>query len=150
MKQILTKQTIKQALESKLSRYFGVNPEDANKEQIYKATILSVKDILTQKRSTFKHKVRDQQAKKVYYLCMEFLLGRSLKNNLRNLGIADEYTDVLKNFGFDIEEIYEMEPNPGLGNGGLGRLAACFMDSLTSLDYPADGFSIWSFQAEDN
>lgn len=142
MNQILTKQTIKQALESKLSRYFGVNPEDANKEQVYKATILSVKDILTQKRSNFKHKVRDEHAKKVYYLCMEFLLGRSLKNNLRNLGIADEYTEILKEFGFDIEEIYEMEPNPGLGNGGLGRLAACFMDSLTSLNYPADGFSI--------
>ena len=142
MNQILTKQTIKQALESKLSRYFGVNPEDANKEQVYKATILSVKDILTQKRSNFKHKVRDEHAKKVYYLCMEFLLGRSLKNNLLKLGIADEYTEILKEFGFDIEEIYEMEPNPGLGNGGLGRLAACFMDSLTSLNYPADGFSI--------
>ena len=68
MNQIMTKQTIKQALESKLSRYFGVIPEDANKEQIYKATILSVKDILTQKRSNFKHKVRDEHAKKVYYL----------------------------------------------------------------------------------
>ena len=66
MKQILTKQTMKQALESKLSRYFGVTADEANKEQIYKATILSVRDILTQKRSTFKHKVRDEKAKKVY------------------------------------------------------------------------------------
>ncbi len=142
MNKKLTKEDIKSALEIKLSRYFGVNPEDANKEQIYKATILTVKDILTQKRSHFKHKVRDEHAKKVYYLCMEFLIGRSLKNNLRNLGIADEYTEILSDIGFDINEIYEMEPNPGLGNGGLGRLAACFMDSLTSLNYPADGFSI--------
>ena len=142
MNERFTKETVKEALELKLSRYFGVNAEDANKEQIYKATILTVKDILTQKRSAFRHKVKKAQAKKIYYLCIEFLIGRSLKNNLRNLGIADEYASVLNDFGFDINEIYEMEPNPGLGNGGLGRLAACFMDSLTSLNYPGDGFSI--------
>lgn len=142
MNQVFTKETVKDALSLKLSRYFGVNPEDANKEQIYKATILTVKDILTQKRSSFKHKVKKEKAKKIYYLCMEFLIGRSLKNNLRNLGIADYYAEVLKDYGFDIDEIYEMEPDPGLGNGGLGRLAACFMDSLTSLNYPGDGFSI--------
>ena len=142
MNEKFTKESVKEALEIKLSRYFGVNPEDANKEQIYKATILTVKDILTQKRSSFKHKVKKAKAKKIYYLCMEFLIGRSLKNNLRNLGIADEYEEVLKSFGYDISEIYEMEPDPGLGNGGLGRLAACFMDSLTSLNYPGDGFSI--------
>ena len=142
MNKNFSKEAVKEALELKLSRYFGVNAEDANQEQIYKATILTVKDILTQKRSSFKHKVKKEKAKKVYYLCMEFLIGRSLKNNLRNLGLAEYYTEVLKEYGFDIEEIYEMEPNPGLGNGGLGRLAACFMDSLTSLNYPADGFSI--------
>lgn len=142
MKEQFTKSSVREALTSKLSRYFGVNPEDANKEQIYKATVLTVKDILTQKRSSFKHQVKRAQAKKVYYLCMEFLIGRSLKNNLRNLGIADQYKKVLAEFGVDIDEIYEMEPDPGLGNGGLGRLAACFMDSLTSLDYPAEGFSI--------
>ena len=142
MNEKFTKESVKEALEVKLSRYFGVNPEDANKEQIYKATILTVKDILTQKRSAFKHKVKKAKAKKIYYLCMEFLIGRSLKNNLRNLGIASEYEEVLKSFGCDINEIYEMEPDPGLGNGGLGRLAACFMDSLTSLNYPGDGFSI--------
>ncbi|MGM9645718.1 MAG: glycogen/starch/alpha-glucan phosphorylase [Eubacteriales bacterium] len=142
MKEQFTKSSVREALTSKLSRYFGVTPEDANKEQIYKATVLTVKDILTAKRSSFKHQVKRAQAKKVYYLCMEFLIGRSLKNNLRNLGIADQYKKVLAEFGFDIDEIYEMEPDPGLGNGGLGRLAACFMDSLTSLDYPAEGFSI--------
>ena len=123
MNKNFSKEAVKEALELKLSRYFGVNAEDANQEQIYKATILTVKDILTQKRSSFKHKVKKEKAKKVYYLCMEFLIGRSLKNNLRNLGLAEYYTEVLKEYGFDIEEIYEMEPNPGLGNGGLGRLA---------------------------
>ena len=73
---------------------------------------------------------------------MEFLIGRSLRNNLRNLGVVDEYTVVLKNMGYNIDDIYEMERDPGLGNGGLGRLAACFMDSLTTLDYPATGFSL--------
>ena len=96
MNQVFSKETVKEALELKLSRYFGVNAEDANKEQIYKATILTVKDILTQKRSCFKRQVKKAQAKKVYYLCMEFLIGRSLKNNLRNLGIADYYDEVLK------------------------------------------------------
>ena len=142
MNQVFSKESVKEALELKLSRYFGVNAEDANKEQLYKATILTVKDILTQKRSSFRRQVKKAQAKKVYYLCMEFLIGRSLKNNLRNLGIVDYYSEVIKDYGFDIDEIYEMEPDPGLGNGGLGRLAACFMDSLTSLNYPADGFSI--------
>ena len=142
MNQVFTKESVKEALDLKLSRYFGVNAEDANKEQVYKATILTVKDILTQKRSSFKRQVKKAQGKKIYYLCMEFLIGPSLKNNLRNLGIADYYGEVLKEYGFDINEIYDMEPNPGLGNGGLGRLAACFMDSLTSLNYPGDGFSI--------
>ena len=142
MSEMLTTEAVKTALVSKLSRYFGVNPEDANKEQIYKATILTVKDLLTQKRSSFKHKVKKSKGKKIYYLCMEFLIGPSLKNNLRNLGLAQQYETVLKEFGFNLDEIYSMEPDPGLGNGGLGRLAACFMDSLTSLNYPADGFSI--------
>ena len=140
--QKLTKESVRVALESKLSRYFGVKPEEATEEQIYKATVLTVKDILTQKRSAFKQKTKQQKAKRIYYLCMEFLIGRSLKNNLRNLGLAEQYEQVLADYGFNIDDIYEREPNPGLGNGGLGRLASCFMDSLTSLNYPAVGFSI--------
>ena len=137
-----TKSQIKDALTAKLARYFGTAPEDATKEQIYKSVVLSVKDILTEKRSDFKSDTKKQRGKKVYYLCMEFLIGRSLKNNLRNLGIADIYGEVLTEFGFELEDIYSLEPDPGLGNGGLGRLAACFMDGLTTLDYPATGFSI--------
>ncbi|MBQ2712304.1 MAG: glycogen/starch/alpha-glucan phosphorylase, partial [Clostridia bacterium] len=77
-----------------------------------------------------------------YYLCMEFLLGRSLKNNLFNLKLDEAYKNALEEYGVTLEELYEMEPDAGLGNGGLGRLAACFMDSLASQDYPAMGFSI--------
>ncbi len=133
---------IRALIESKLSRYFGISPEEATKEQVYKATILTVRDMLTSKRSTFRQTVKKEKKKRVYYLCMEFLIGPSLKNNICNLELADEYTKALKAMGFDIEELYAMERNPGLGNGGLGRLAACFMDSLTTLDYPATGFSL--------
>ncbi len=133
---------IAEALKSKLARYFGVKPEEADAEQMYKATLMSVKDILTEKRQVFHEKAKKQRPKKVYYLCMEFLIGRSLKNNLMNLGLADSYRAVLKTMGYDLDEIYEMEPDPGLGNGGLGRLAACFMDALTTQNYHATGFSI--------
>ncbi len=137
-----TELDIKDILESKISRYFGVRPEEATKTQVYKAVILTVKDMLTEKRSAFRRLVKRDKAKRVYYMCMEFLIGPSLKNNLRNLGIEDAYAKAVKALGCDINELYEAEPNPGLGNGGLGRLAACFMDSLTTLDYPATGFSL--------
>lgn len=133
---------IRENIESKLTSYFGVVPEEATEEQILKATILSTRDTLTKKRSEFHDKVKKQHPKRVYYLCMEFLVGPQLRNNLMNLGVADEYRAALKEMGFDLDRIYELEPDPGLGNGGLGRLAACFMDSLTSMDYPATGFSI--------
>ncbi len=137
-----TKASVRDAVCAKLARYFGTTPEEATEEQIYKSVVLSVKDLLTQKRTEFKGDTKKQRGKKVYYLCMEFLIGRSLKNNLRNLGIADIYGEVLSEMGFSLDEIYSLEPDPGLGNGGLGRLAACYMDALTTLDYPATGFSI--------
>ena len=142
MNKEFTKAQIKDAIVAKLARYYGVTPEEASSEQVYKSVVLSVKDILTEKRSDFKLDTKKQRGKKIYYLCMEFLIGRSLKNNLRNLGIADMYGEVLSELGFELEDVYSLEPDPGLGNGGLGRLAACFMDGLTTLDYPATGFSI--------
>lgn len=126
----------------KLSRHFGASFEEATKEQIYKATAITVKDILLAKKREFKQATNKSGGKRVYYLCMEFLVGRSLKNNLYNLGLTDVYSEILKKHGYDLNELYEMEPDAGLGNGGLGRLAACFMDSLASLNYPATGFSI--------
>jgi len=138
----ITKDIIKENIEAKLARYFGVKAADATEQQIYQATVMSVKDILTEKRSEYHETVKQQRPKKVYYLCMEFLVGRLLKNNLMNLGLSEDYRSVLADMGFDLEQIYAMEPDPGLGNGGLGRLAACFMDSLTSLNYAATGFSL--------
>ena len=127
----------------KLSRYFGVSPSEATKNQIYKAVVMCVRDILLEKRSAFNKKYREKNGKRVYYLCMEFLLGQSLKNNAYNLGLTGVFDSALKStFNTSLEELYELEPDAGLGNGGLGRLAACFMDALASGNYPAMGYSI--------
>ncbi len=133
---------IREDLTIKLSRYFGCTPAEATTEQMYKATAMTIRDILTEKRGEFKKQVNRQGSKRVYYMCMEFLLGRSLKTNLCNLGLDKEYGKALGELGFALDDLYTCEPDAGLGNGGLGRLAACFMDSLSSLDYPATGFSI--------
>lgn len=130
------------AIQSKLSRYFSVSIEEANKEQMYKATVLTVRDILANKRKLFNAKTKAAGSKKIYYMCMEFLMGPSLRTNLCNLEMEKDYAAVLKEYGYVLDDIYEMEPDPGLGNGGLGRLAACFMDSLSTLSYPARGYSI--------
>lgn len=137
-----SKKSVKYSIEEKLSSYFGVTPLDATIDQIYKAVSMTILDILLEKKKQFNRKVKAAKAKRIYYLCMEFLVGRSLKTNLYNLGLADEYEKVLQEYGIDLNEVYEQEPDAGLGNGGLGRLAACYMDSLASLDYPATGFSI--------
>ena len=136
------KNEVKENIEAKLARYFGCTAKDASIDQMYKAVAMTIKDILTQKRGDFKQEVNKVGAKRVYYMSMEFLLGRSLKTNLCNLGLSEEYKKVLDEMGFSLEDLFECEPDAGLGNGGLGRLAACFMDSLSSLDYPATGFSI--------
>ena len=142
MNKNLNSTQIKENIEVKLSRYFGCTPAEASREQMYKAVSITVRDILTEKRGAFKKEVNKQGAKRVYYMCMEFLLGRSLKTNLHNLGLVDEYEKALGSFGIELDSLYDCEPDAGLGNGGLGRLAACFMDSLSSLDYPATGFSL--------
>ena len=133
---------VRAGIEEKLSRHFGCTPAEASRDQMYKATAMTVKEILTEKRGQFKKKVNRTESKRVYYMCMEFLLGRSLKTNLCNLGLQESYREALEAMGHDLTDLYECEPDAGLGNGGLGRLAACFMDSLSSLDYPATGFSI--------
>ena len=138
----ITPKEMKDALTGKLSRYFGVSLKEATQEQLYKAAVMTVRDILLEKRNAYHYKMKAKRAKRVYYLCMEFLLGRSLKNNVYNLGIKDQLEKALKGTGTTLEDLYELEPDAGLGNGGLGRLAACFMDALASQDYPAMGYSI--------
>lgn len=85
---------------------------------------------------------RDVDAKRVYYLSMEFLMGRSLLNALNNLGVVDQYTEALREMGYQLEDLIQKERDAALGNGGLGRLAACFLDSMATLSLPAWGYGI--------
>ncbi len=138
----MDKKTALQLLDTTCAKQFGCALSEATKQQVYKALCIIVKDILVEKNNEFTTKTKKDGDKQVYYMSMEFLVGTSLHNNLYNLKIEDKFKAVLKDAGIDIEEIYEMEPDAGLGNGGLGRLASCYMDSLSSLGIPATGYSI--------
>ena len=131
---------INRLIDEEIIRYWNTEPEKANINQIYRAFSIVIRDLLLKKRNKFKR--MQNEHKQVYYICMEFLIGKSLRNNLFNLGIEDEAKEALKKYNITPEELYSIERDPGLGNGGLGRLAACFMDSLATQDYAAVGFSI--------
>ena len=139
---MLSVKEITTLIESKLRHNFGVSPESASDELFYKAAVLSVLDIMRERNTAFREETNKKEAKRVYYLSMEFLMGRSLKNNLFNLGLDKTFEKALSKFGVKIDNLYELEPDAGLGNGGLGRLAACFLDGLTSSSYPAMGYCI--------
>lgn len=142
MKKTLTPSEARDMIVSKLSHNFGVIPTEATDEHYYKAIALILRDMMSHEYATFTNAAESQNKKTVYYLCMEFLMGRSLKNTLYNLGLTDVMTKALQGLNIKIENIYEQEPDAGLGNGGLGRLAACFLDGLATQDYPAMGYSL--------
>lgn len=133
---------IKDAIINKLHKEFGKSIEDAPLELVYKACALAVRDILLDKMVETDLRDKEGKNKRLYYLSMEFLIGRSLVNNALNLMHTDMFKRVLTDLGIKADEMLEEEPEPGLGNGGLGRLAACFMDSLTTLNLPAVGCGI--------
>lgn len=133
---------IQESVRNMLELVFGVSLENATNEQCYKAVALCVRDLMEKRRSEYIAASEKTQTKQIYYLCMEFLLGRSLKNSLFNLGIEEDYRTALEGMGLKLNALYAEEPDAGLGNGGLGRLAACFMDSLATLGYPATGYSL--------
>lgn len=137
-----TSRYLKEQIEKKLSHNFGVSPDVASDELFYKASVLVLLDIMRERRTAFKKNVANEQAKTVYYLSMEFLMGRSLKNNLYNLDLTDKMSKALKNFNVDLDKLYELEPDAGLGNGGLGRLAACFLDGLSTGGFSAMGYCL--------
>ncbi len=130
------------AIERKLSHNFGVTPEQASDEIFYKACVLVLLDIMSERKQSFRREVDKQEAKTVYYLSMEFLMGRSLKNNLYNLDLTETMAKALKKYKVNLDKLYDFEPDAGLGNGGLGRLAACFLDGLSSGSYSAMGYCI--------
>ena len=138
----ITKQELKERIEAKLITRGICDPSTASDEQIYQSTVLALKDIMLDYRNDFKKRIKKVDGKKICYLCMEFLVGRALKNDAMNLGLYSELCEVLADFGTTFDKVYACEVDPGLGNGGLGRLAACFMDSLTAQDYAANGYSL--------
>lgn len=137
-----TTSKIKELIAEKLDKYFATPPKGATPVQMYKAVALVLRDMLLLQKQRFNREAYKQGSKRVYYLCMEFLLGRSLKNNLYNLDLTRQFSDAVKSFGVELNDLYELEADAGLGNGGLGRLAACFFDALAANNYPAMGFSI--------
>ena len=141
-KEKITKQELRERIEAKLITRGVFDPSSATEEQLYNATVLVLKEIMIDYRNDFKKRIKAVNGKKVCYLCMEFLVGRALRNDAVNLGVYDELCSILTDFGSSFEKVFACEVDPGLGNGGLGRLAACFMDSLTALDYAANGYSL--------
>ena len=129
-------------LNERCIRHYGCDITEAAILQIYKTVCIVVRDLLIKKRKKYADQVKAEQAKQVYYMSMEFLVGTSLRNNLYNLGIEDSFEQALKELNRDLHELYQIEPDAGLGNGGLGRLASCYLDSLTTKSIPTTGFSI--------
>ncbi len=136
------KESIKASIIGKLQRYNGLTIQEASQQQIYKAVATTVRDQIMQKYSISREAYRKARSKRLYYLSMEFLMGRSMYCNMLNLVSTDVYRQALNELGIDIDTVLKEEPEPGLGNGGLGRLAACFLDSLASLNLPAMGCTI--------
>ncbi len=133
---------IKESFIKELQLRYNISPDEASDKQIYQVLSSIIVEFLKKKRQKFINKVHSDGKKQVYYLSMEFLMGRSLKTSLYNLEIADEVEKMLKEYGVKLENVYEYEPDAGLGNGGLGRLAACYLDALATQAYPAMGYSI--------
>ena len=133
---------VKQEFLSRLSSQFNVTPNEASDKQIYLTLSSVICDTMKAKRQKFINHVNSTGQKQIFYLSMEFLMGRSLKTSLYNLELADEVADMLKQYDINLDRIYDFEPDAGLGNGGLGRLAACYLDGLATTGYPATGHSI--------
>lgn len=138
----LTKKKAKELIEAKLSHFFGVSAQNATFEHYYRAVSMIVRDMMAEGRRDFSLAADKAGAKRVYYLSMEFLMGRSLKNTLYNLNLTDTMAGALKDFGISLDKLYDCEPDAGLGNGGLGRLAACYLDAMATQGVHGRGYSI--------
>lgn len=136
------KDSIKASIIGKLQCYNGRTIEEASNGQIYRALASTVRDQIMQKWMISREERKTNNNKRLFYLSVEFLMGRSLYTNILNLVSLDAYKQALDELHIDVDKVLQEEPEPALGNGGLGRLAACFMDSLASLDLPAMGCSI--------
>ena len=133
---------MKKALRDKLKLSYGCSVEEASEAQMMRAAALVLREIMADREISTKRATREHQARQVHYLSMEFLMGRSLMKNAYNLGLGETLTKALDELGFRAADVFEAEPDAALGNGGLGRLAACYLDSLSTLEIPATGYSI--------
>ena len=135
----ISRDELRSAIADKLCAHFGVTAGDATDEQVFQAAAIVIREILS-RLHTFDSRTAPER--EVHYLSMEFLMGRSLMKDAFNLGIGDALTGALEDLGRSAADIFETEPDAGLGNGGLGRLAACYMDSLATEGIPATGYSL--------
>ncbi len=138
----INKEEFKKDVKSNLRALFRKDIEDATGQQVFQAVAYAIKDYIVDMWIATHKKYEQEDAKTVYYLSMEFLMGRALGNNIINLGADKQIREALEELGLDLNVIEDQEPDAGLGNGGLGRLAACFLDSLSTLGYPAYGCGI--------
>ncbi|WP_158780746.1 glycogen phosphorylase [Pantoea sp. BAV 3049] len=138
----LSVDALKHSIAYKLMFTIGKDPSVANKHEWLNATLLAVRDRMVERWLRSNRAQLSQDVRQVYYLSMEFLVGRTLSNALLAMGIYEDARAALEEMGFDLEELIEEESDPGLGNGGLGRLAACFLDSLATLGLPGRGYGI--------
>ena len=138
----LTKKEFEKILKDKVVSECDVTLDVASAEQIYRCMAMIVRQIMSDRQKQFQAKTLGEGKKQVYYLCMEFLMGRSLRTSLFNLGLNEVAEQVLADADIKIDTIYEQEPDAGLGNGGLGRLAACYLDGMATDCIPGTGYSI--------
>lgn len=137
-----TKNELLDQIAGKLSRNFGRDVDEATPQQVFKACALVLRDLMSANQMDTEDRVQENEARQIHYLSLEFLMGRSLMKNAYNLGVAEPLTEAVRELGYDPRDFFETEPDAGLGNGGLGRLAACYLDSMTTLELPATGYSI--------
>ena len=136
------KNQIKQDIISNVKILYRRSIEEANPMEVYQAVSLTMQKLIIDDWMKTQKAYEEKDVKTVYYLSMEFLVGRALGNNIINLGAVKEVKEALDELGFDLNLIEDQERDPALGNGGLGRLAACFLDSLATLGYPSYGCGI--------
>ncbi len=142
MQQIYTIKDMEEAIRGKLRLNYGITQKDVNEEYMFKACALVLRDMMALHGAETLERVERGHQRQVHYLSLEFLMGRSLMKNAYNLGVLEAMNGAIERMGFKPADIFEMEPDAGLGNGGLGRLAACYLDSMTTLDIPATGYSL--------
>lgn len=139
MRKHFSKAEFKAAVESNIKTLYRKTIDEASTEQVFQAVSYAIKEVIIDEWIATHEEYEKQDVKVLYYMSMEFLIGRTLGNNVINIGAIKEVREALSELGFDLNAVEDREPDPALGNGGLGRLAACFLDSLATLGYPAYG-----------